>query len=407
MNFNGIQSLMAMFNGAPVTCKYNGVDVSTGTAPAEPTVIYGVKIATTVTSSSTALTYIDDAIGFTGARGNSGTFSYGSWQDKFPFNKVKPCLYLNGAVNYYLNPLDYKLKVDGSAADITSGIDGDVMIEFPKIWWKFETIGTDLYVRYSNSQVDETYKCLAHMRGTTEKDFVYMSAYVGGTVNAQLSSLSGVLPVVSMYIGDARILAKTGDRINVDMVGYYQMFMLQILYLIMFKDRNSQTALGRGYGISTNTVKANTGGANTRGLFYGETTGKFQNKFCGIEDFFGNVQTWADGFMCTETRHILIGNENFSNEGTGYTDFGQFGTADILGQLSQVQGTTDLGFLAKTCTGTTSTYYCDYAALKISSYVYYGAAYNSSSLTGGIFESFSGFKSFNNNSSLGARLMAL
>ena len=75
--------------------------------------LYGVRIDTANSNPSTALTYTDDAVGFTPASGNNGAFSYGSWADKFPFNAIKPCLYKNGAVNYYLNPNDYTKKIDG------------------------------------------------------------------------------------------------------------------------------------------------------------------------------------------------------------------------------------------------------------------------------------------------------
>ena len=66
--------------------------------------VYGVKIDTTNSNPATALTYTDNAIGFTPALGNNGAFNAGSWADKFPFNAIKPCLYKAGVVNYYLNP---------------------------------------------------------------------------------------------------------------------------------------------------------------------------------------------------------------------------------------------------------------------------------------------------------------
>ena len=43
------------------------------------------------------------------------------------------------------------------------------------------------------------------------------------------------------------------------------------------KKRDSQTALGRGY-VDGNSAYANTGGTNTKGFMFGETTGKQQMK---------------------------------------------------------------------------------------------------------------------------------
>ena len=331
-------------------------------ATPKPIVIYGVKIDTTNSNPETALTYTDDAVGFTPANGNNGSFNYGSWQDKFPFNAIKPCLYKNGVVNYYLDPNDYTKKIDGiTASDITSGNDGDVMVEFPKIYWKFETIGTDLYIRYADGKVDDTYKCLAHMRGTTEKDKCYISAYLGYDLSSKLRSLSGKTVTVNQTIGAFRTLAQA-NGVEYDQMAYFQLLMLQVLFVVMFKSRDSQTALGRGY-VDGNSASVATGGTNAKGLFYGETTGKLQNKFCGIEDFWGNCSYWIDGLFCNSDWHILIANQNFNDTGSGYTDYGQGATANLYGDISTIQGGTETGFLVKADAGSATTYYADLGVL--------------------------------------------
>ena len=58
------------------------------------------------------------------------------------FNKIKPCLFKNGAVVGYLNPDNFAQFADGTAADITSGNNGDVMIEIPKTGYKISKSGT-------------------------------------------------------------------------------------------------------------------------------------------------------------------------------------------------------------------------------------------------------------------------
>ena len=327
--------------------------------------IYGVKIDTTNSNPLSALIYTDNAVGFTPALGNNGVFNAGSWTDKFPFNAIKPCLYKNGAVNYYLNPNNYAQKVDGvTASDITSGTDGDVMIEFPKIYWKFETIGTDLYIKYSDTQIDSTYKCLAHLRGTTEKDKCYISAYMGYSLTSKLRSLSGKTPTATTTIGAFRTLAQANGA-GYDQMAYYQLLMLQVLYTIMFKNRDSQTALGRGY-VDGNIASIATGGSNAKGMFYGETTGKLQNKFCGIEDFYGNCYYWIDGFFSDASRNILIANQIFNDTGSGYANYGVGAIADVSGYISTIQGTTETGFVIKAATGSTTTHYCDFGGLAAS-----------------------------------------
>lgn len=366
--------------------------------------LYGVKIDTTNSSPSTALTYTDDAIGFTSASGNNGSFNYGSWQDKFPFNIIKPCLYKNGTVNYYLNPNDYTKKADGSVSDITSGNDGDVMVEFPKIYWKFETIGTDLYIRYSDAKVDDSYKCLAHMRGTTEKDKCYISAYLGYNLSSKLRSLSGKTPTVNQTIGTFRTQAQANGT-GYDQMAYFQLLMLQVLFVVMFKNLDSQTALGRGY-VDGNSASIVTGGTNAKGLFYGETTGKLQNKFCGIEDFWGNCYYWIDGLYSNASWHMLMANQNFNDTGNNYTDYGQGATANLSGYISGIQGGTETGFMVKATAGSVTTYYSDYGNLCAGCLPYFGGSWSSAS-DAGAFRLYVTYSASDAASGVGGRIIFL
>lgn len=364
--------------------------------------VYGVKIDTTNSNPETALTYTDNAVGFTPAKMGTTTFNYGSWENVYPFNQIKPCVVKNGVVQYYLNPNDYSKKADGTTADITSGNDGDVMVELPKIWWNFETVGNNLYVRYATKQKDSTYKCLAHQRGTTEKDKVYISAYLGTEVSSKLRSLSGKTPTGNKTIGAFRTLAQA-NGVGYDQMAYYQLLMLQVLYIVMFKDRDSQIALGRGY-VDGNSAASTTGNLNTKGLFYGETTGKKQMKFCGVEDFYGNMLYWIDGIFSDASRNMLINNQSFNDTGSGYTNYGQGATTDLGGYLNSVQGGTETGFIAKDTSGSATTYYPDYGNLNASRIASFGGSWNYASFAGAFGLRLSNSAS-GSDSSIGARLM--
>lgn len=366
--------------------------------------VYGVKIDTTNSNPETALTYTDNAVGFTPAKMGATTFNYGSWENVYPFNQIKPCVVKNGVVQYYLNPNDYSKKVDGTTADITSGNDGDAMVEFPKVWWKFETVGTDLYVRYATKQKDSAYKCLAHQRGTTEKDKVYISAYLGTEVSSKLRSLSGKTPTGNKTIGAFRSLAQANGT-NYDQMAYYQLLMLQVLYIVMFKDRDSQTALGRGYTDSTNTAATTTGGLNTKGLFYGSpSNAKTQMKFCGIEDFYGNMLYWIDGIFSGSSRNLLINNQSFNDTGSNYTNYGQGATANLGGYINSVQGGTETGFIAKATSGSATTYYANYGSLDASRIAVFGGSWSYASSIGAFALRLNNSAS-GSFSSIGARLL--
>lgn len=120
----------------------------------------------------------------------------GNWKT-FLYNQLgcKPCLLKNGKVIGYLMRNDYSKFEDGTSADITSGDLGDVMIEFNKLYYKFEVNGDILSFRVSQKKVDSTYQCAAFLSNDsahTEKAKMYLSAYYlsGSIGNGSLYSLS-------------------------------------------------------------------------------------------------------------------------------------------------------------------------------------------------------------------------
>lgn len=344
----------------------------------KPYFIAGVRIDTTNSNPTTAVQRIEGAAAFTQPNQLDAVF---------PFNQIKPCLLKNGIVQYYLNPNDFSKKVDGTASDITTGNDGDVMIEFPKIYWKFEKVGTDLFVRYSDGKVDEDFKPLAHTKGPTEKDKIYIGAYLGSWLNNKLRSLSGKAVHNDVNYSEFRSMAESNGS-GYRQTGYYQILMLQILFLVKYKSLDSQTTLGRGY-VDGNAAPTTTGGTNFNGMNFGETAGKQQMKFCGIEDFWGNYFYWVDGLVSAtegEKAIIKIGNTNFNNAGTGYNSYNlSTSTINMGGIPAQVAGTTELGFIMTSTGGSTSTYYCDSQTTYYNDRVLYFGGMNTTGGSAGVF----------------------
>ena len=356
--------------------------------------IYGVRIDKNNSNPSTRCVYTDDASAFT---------SPNDFDSVYPFNEIKPCLLKNGVVQYYLNPNDYTKKLDGTLSDITSGNDGDVMIEFPKLWWKITNDSNYVYVKYATKQVDSTWKCLAHMRGTTEKNKCYVSAYLGYTTGGKLRSLSGKTPTGNQTIGTFRSQARANGS-GYNQMAYFQLLMLQILFVVKYKSTDSQTVLGNGYTNSTNASSIATGGTNAKGMDFGETTGKQQMKFCGIEDFYGNCHYWIDGMYCDSSRNILIGNQSFNNTGSGYTNYGRGATFNLSGYIGDVQGNTETGFIIKNTSGSATTYYCDYGSLYADCLPVFGGYWNDTSNAGG-FQLHCSYSASYANSIVSARLL--
>ena len=279
--------------------------------------IYGVEIDGNNSNPETSIVYTDDAVGFAPANGNNGAFSWGSWESiiKNEF-EIRPCVLSNPAktVNYYLDYDDYTKKATGGTSVLT-GADGDVMTEF----------GADIYTKWT---------------------------IVGDKHHIQFS--------IKPFEGAIKNAFETENGYN--QFAYYPLLLTQKLFQMILKNRDSQTALGRGY-VDGNSSYATTGNTNTKGFMFGETTGKQQMKFLGIEDYWGNKYQWIDGLVTDASFNLLIGNSDFNDSGSGYTSHTSGVSANTVGYIDTVQGGNDKGFIIKGKTGSETTHYCDYGYL--------------------------------------------
>lgn len=321
--------------------------------------VLGVAIDETNPNPETAVTYTDDAVGMIPAS-----------QEFMDFFAVKPCVFKNGQVQYYLNPNDYTKKEDGSNADITTGNDGDVMVEIPRLGYNFNRVGDVLSVQLTNNPNNPDFCYLAHSRGDVVKDKLYVGAYLGCESAGKLRSLSGKSVTGNKKIDAFRAIAQANGK-GYDQMAFYPLTLLQCMYLIMYKNLDSQTALGKGY-VGDNKVNARTGGSNLNGLNYGETTGRVQNKLFGIEDFWGNLNCIIDGVVTSSGYDILTSTENFDERGQHYqfsvsSGFNSSGS----GNLTKVQGVNHAGFIVKNFNDDTTrtSYYCDRAHLNAQSFM--------------------------------------
>lgn len=317
--------------------------------------IYGVEIDENNSNPETAVVYTDGAVGFTPARGNDGNFDWGSWENiiKEEF-KIRPCVLSNpqGTVNHYLSYDDYTKKANGSAA-VLDGTSGDVMVEFGvPLYWKFTRVDNKLKIQLSTEPFD----------GAIKPAFEIEDGY--------------------------------------NLVPFYPLTLTQILYVLMFKNLDSQTALGKG---RTNTGSyTNTGVTNNKTFCYGSTDVTDNVKFLGMEDYFGNRRWWIDGCYYDNNRNMLIGKGNFNDTGSGYTNYGQAVSANSSGYIDKIQGTNETGFIPKSLNGSASTYYCDNGAVSASGLPCFGG-YRSYGDMYGSFYLYS-YTATNSYAALGGRL---
>lgn len=359
--------------------------------------VYGVIINLSNSNSANAVTYTDDAVGMTG--GSS------TWDSLPIFKDIKPCVMVNGVVQYYLNPNDFTKKADGNTADITT-VGNDVMIEIPKVGFKISTSGSTLTIKVTDNPNagSDGFKYYAHTR-TTEGDCnkLYIGAYAGYVSSSKLYSSSGKTPTVSQTIGTFRTQAQARGS-GYDLISFYPLTLLQCLFIIRYKSIDSQTALGKGYVDAS--AKTSTGATNTNGMYYGTTSGTVHVKFAGIEDFWGNVYYWIDGLYSDSNRNILTAFKDFNDTGSGYTSRGQGASSNLSGYMSKPQGTTESGFVAKETNGSTTTYFADNAHLYASCLPFFGGYWNNGD-SAGAFRLNVYYSASYSYSSLGGRLMYL
>lgn len=335
-----------------------------------------VKVDLSNSNPSSSVSIADDAIGMT-------QDEIKAWFGHYP------CLFKDGVEVGKLNPEDFTKFEDGSSADITT-VGNDVMIAFPRRGLNISTSGSIVTISFTDDPDNSDFEYNAHTRGTTAKDIFYIGAYKGYVSSSKLYSSSGKTPTASQTIGTFRTYAHNRGT-GYEQSGFYQLIYRQAMYLMIHQNLNSQTTVGYGYVNSSHSACTSTGNTNAYGMDSEVikasnptymTDQNHQVKCLGIEDFWGNIWEWIDGIVTNSTWNILTGNDNFNDSGSGYTDNGQGATANVSGYLTVPQGKTKTGFLAKTCGGSDSTYFCDSAHLYSSCVTDFGGGWLDASYAG-------------------------
>ena len=343
--------------------------------------VYGVRIDTTDSNPETACEYTDNAVGMLAAHGNNGAFNGGDWLTRYPFNSIRPCLFKNGAVVGYLNPDNFAQFENGTDADIESGDAGDVMIEIPKFYYKIGRNGNYVEVKIANALMAGFTDYAFSYKGES-KDKFYIGAYLGyKDSNNKLRSLTGKTVTGNITIGAARTAAQANGA-GYEQLSFNKLTALQVLYVVMFKNLNSQAALGQGYTSASNF--RDTGATDEKGMTYGTNTAASADdtvKFLGIEDFYGNLYQWVDGYV-SGNNIVLVADGNFNDTGDGYESHARHGSVSYS-YIKDVEGDNILAFTPKTGGASTTTYYADYGHIGNSAYVPdFGGSYGNGASAG-------------------------
>ena len=209
--------------------------------------------------------------------------------------QMKRCvLNADGTVKYYLNPSDSTKKADGSTA-IIDGTDGNVMVEIPKFWYKYEYVNN--VHKWSISDVAQVgYEVHpAFIRGGVEKSFRYYCAYQGFTLSGKLISGSGRVPTASKTRATFRTEAAANGT-GWSQIDWNLLIAVQLLYLVEFANFNTQVMLGQGI-TNTSVYTDATGSSNALGNASSPSTNTSTQfmSYRGIENWYGQIYKFIDG----------------------------------------------------------------------------------------------------------------
>ena len=313
--------------------------------PLKKGMIYGFHIDPSVSYGSNAVTYLADAVGKTPAAMGENTFSFGDWENAFFI--PKPCmLKSDGTVDYYLDPNDYTKKVNGTQSDVANAsYDGNAMMEWGKIWYKFVPTETDGEVSFyvADFKADNDFECWCNIDSQNNEIDHFYTAIYNGTGTEKLRSISGVALKPENGNGGTTVTQEieraTANNTTNNVEWYTEVYsdrmLINMLLVLMGKSLNSQDVYGLGlvYGGHAEREAYVTGALNDKGLFWGEinAVGALGVKVFGMENYWGCKMHRIAGFISIDnhayaklTYSTADGSSTtgYNQTGTGYLDFG-------------------------------------------------------------------------------------
>jgi len=299
---------------------------------------------------------------------------------------MKGCLVnTDGSVNYYLNGQDWSKKEDDTESVLT-GADGDVMVEVPAFYYKYDELydGYIKRVMISLYKVDDTW---------IYSPKFYVGAYKGYVTDGKLLSVTGQQATVNTGLLGFRTYARAKNgSLNWVPITYAMRKAIWMLFITEYGTLNSQEAFnsaltaegyhqgGLGLGPTQGTVSESynfctTGYTNTNGngSIGGVTiSGAGSNQACryrGIENPFGEVLEWTDGvFVENYVAYEVLDKANFGKIGGSSYSGDKSSECRVIGDVNQ----TGSGYSIKTILGGS---HCDILASDVNTSDTGGATY--------------------------------
>ncbi len=379
-------------------------------------------------------------------------------------SRMRRCLLLDdGTVNYYLDANDSTKKADGTPAGLT-GADGQVMVEIPEHYRRFEVEGTKHRVKISEYPLDGYHlvpkKYVSAYEATLERSTGKLCSvvntgvdYRGGnntdTWDGTYRSLLG-RPSTNKNRTEFRAAARArGAGTQWNCLDYNVHKDIVWLYCIEYANLNSQAPFdaqkdangyaqgGLGEGVTTmvtaewNTYNAYNpfipcGHTDALGNASGEVAydmpssggGVFRTvkvpRYRGIENIFGHLWKWADGISVEvtagvgNTSRVYVCDDPAKYNDNNYTGYEMRGLeARDEGYVREVIFGESGDIIPTVAGGGSTTYWCDYHYTSVMSSSMRGVLFGGHAAHGtnaGLAASYSGNTPPVSSVNLGARL---
>ncbi|MZT25620.1 hypothetical protein GT642_01365 [Butyricicoccus sp. BIOML-A1] len=219
-------------------------------------------------------------------------------------------------------------------------------------------------------------------------------------------STTGVIPYADVTRAKARNATKNnGSRYH--LYDYATYCAIVFLYIVEFADWNCQTKIGRGY-TDSHSAALNSGTTDSMTYHTGRASGPDGGatvQYRWIENLWGNVLQWVDGFNANgTTAYACTDPSKYADDTTtGYTNIGTLPASGYIKDLT----VTDNGLLIpKTSGGSETTYVPDYVYSYSSGWrvLYVGGDWNDGAYAGLLYFDASGTSS-RSGSVISARLL--
>ena len=285
-----------------------------------------------------------------------------NWMNTFFITEIRAVmLKYNGEVDYVLNYIDQTFKSDDSPSDVSNpDYPGNVMVEFPKMYFKRWEDSTHQHVRIANYKVDDDYKCYQHMYDGKELDKIYIGMFTPCEINGRARSLANQRPIIDKTGPQEKALIEANgpgwqfdDWMNTCMV-------VDLLFLIG-KSTDLQGKFGMG-NVGGNTTPNIPFRDPTTGMFHGKSDTNNFVKFFYLVDYYSNTDKRKYGCVGNSNRSMLIKPyppySTDTNNPPGYVEVTKFNNT-INGYISKTK-MTEYGMIPIEANGSDSTYIPDY-----------------------------------------------